>query len=94
MTTCCSPARAIRPEGFNVHLADEENPVKTHRSRGLNPYDPHGESDDPPIPAKVKMASTTEKPKLHGQKRKSVDPDPVLSSKPLTEEAFDNMVPV
>jgi hypothetical protein len=82
------------PEGFNVHLADEENPIKTHCSRGLNPHDPHGEIDEPPIPAKVKVASTTDKPKLHGRKKKSAVPDPVLSSKPLTEEAFDNMVPV
>jgi len=47
-----------------------------------------------PIPAKVPDPSTTEKPKLHGGKRRSDDPDPVLASKPLTEEAYDNMVPV
>jgi hypothetical protein len=40
------------------------------------------------------VASTTDKPKLHGQKKKSSDPDLVLTSKLLTEEAFDNMVPV
>jgi hypothetical protein len=82
------------PEGFNVHLADEENPTKANRSRGLNPHDPHGEIDEPPIPAKVRVASTTDKPKLHGRKKRSAVPDPVLASKPLTEEAFDNMVPV
>jgi hypothetical protein len=82
------------PEGFNVHLADDENPTKAHRSRGLNPYDPHGDIEEPPIPAKVRVASTTDKPKLHGRKKKSLDQEPVLSSRPLTEEAFDNMVPV
>jgi hypothetical protein len=82
------------PEGFNVHLADEENPIKAHRSRGLNPHDPYGEIDEPPTPAKVKVASTTDKPKLQGRKKKSVEPDPMLTSRPVTEEAFDNMVPV
>ncbi len=81
-------------EGFNIHLADDENPVKALRSRGLNPHDPHGEADEPPIPAKVKVTTTTDAPKLHGRKKRSTVPEPVLSSKPLTEEAFDNMVPV
>jgi hypothetical protein len=50
--------------------------------------------DEPPIPAKVRTAPSPEKPKLHGRKKKSLDQDPILSSRPLTEEAFDNMVPV
>jgi hypothetical protein len=81
-------------EGVNIHLADEETPTKTYRSRGLNPYDPHGDLDEPPIPAKVRTAPPTEKAKLHGRKKKSLDQEPILSSRPLTEEAFDNMVPV
>ena len=81
-------------EGVNVHLADEENPTKSHRSRGLNPYDLHGDLDEPPIPAKVRTAPPTEKAKLHGRKKRSLDQEPILSSRPLTEEAFDNMVPV
>ncbi len=80
----------------NLLYASEDNQAKACRysSRGLNPYDPHGEVEEQPIPAKVWGPPTTEKPKLHGRKRRDVDPDPVLVSKPLTEEAFDNMVPV
>ena len=50
--------------------------------------------DEPPIPAKVKTAPSSEKPNLHGRKKKSLDQEPILRSRPLTEEAFDNMVPV
>ncbi len=50
--------------------------------------------DEGPDPAKVRTAPPTEKAKLHGRKKKSLDQEPILSSRPLTEEAFDNMVPV
>jgi hypothetical protein len=33
------------------------------------------------------------KPKLHGQCKKSTDPEPRLQSQPLTEDAFDQMLP-
>ncbi len=81
---------------YNLLYASEDDQVKARRynSRGLNPYDPHGDVEERPIPAKVCDSSTTEKPKLHGRKRRGADPDPVLASKPLTEEAFNNMVPV
>jgi hypothetical protein len=80
---------------YNLLYASEDDQAKArYSSRGLNPYDPHGDIEECPILAKVRTTSTTDKPKLHGRKRRNSDPDPVLASKPLTEEAFDNMVPV
>ncbi len=74
---------------FAPQEAPDEN--RRHTSRGLNPYDPYGEIFEPPIPAKVRTpsSSTTEKPKLHGRKKRDPDVEP-----PLTEEAYDKMVPV
>jgi hypothetical protein len=103
-----SPFVQARPnaEQFFVHpysdthhhllFASEDDPTEARRysSRGLNPYNPHGDIEERPIPAKVRTTSTTNKPKLHGHKRRDSDTDPVLASKPLTEEAFDNMIPV
>jgi len=64
----------------------------------LNPYDPHGEIFELPIPAKVRTSpdtsSTSERPKLHGHKKREPDEDALLTSQPLTEEAYDKMVPV
>ncbi len=81
---------------YNLLYDGEDDQAKARRysSRGLNPYYPHGDVEECPILAKVRDTSTTDKPKLHGRKRRNSDPDPVLASKPLTEEAFDNMVPV
>jgi hypothetical protein len=42
----------------------------------------------------IVKARSTERPKLHGRKKKSIGQDPPLQSKPLTEDSFDNMVPV
>ena len=55
---------------YNLLYASEDNQAKALRysSRGLNPYDPHGEVEERPIPAKVRDPPTTEKPKLHGRK--------------------------
>jgi hypothetical protein len=77
-------------------FAPQEAPdePRCHTSRGLNPYDPHGEIFEPPIPAKVWTPTTTERPKLHGRKKRSPDKEPLLTSQPLTEEAYDKMVPV
>jgi hypothetical protein len=64
----------------------------------LNPYDPHGEIFELPIPAKVRTpsdtTSTSERPKLHGRKKREPDEDALLTSQPLMEEAYDKMVPV
>jgi len=73
--------------------------------RGLNPYDPHGDLEEPPIPAKVRPTTSTtgptitkqgstSKPQLHGRKKRSPESSPVFTSRLLTEEAFENMVPV
>jgi hypothetical protein len=72
-------------------------------SRGLNPYDPHG--DDHPDLANLGRSPATAgptvvrdgaefKPKLHGRRKKSADAEPRLQSQHLTEEAFAKMVPV
>ncbi len=81
---------------YNLLYASEDDQAKARRysSIGLNPYDPHGDVEERLIPAKVRDTSTTDKPKLHGRKRRNSDPDLVLASKPLTEEAFEYMVPV
>jgi hypothetical protein len=77
-------------------FAPQEAPdePRRHTSRGLNPYDPHGEIFEPPNPAKVRTPTTTERPKLHGRKKRNPDEEPLLTSQPLTEEAYDKMVPV
>jgi len=78
---------------FAPQEAPDEN--QRHTSRGLNPYDPYGEIFEPPIPAKVQTpTTTTEKPKLHRRKKRDPDVEPLLTSQPLTEEAYDKMVPV
>jgi hypothetical protein len=40
---------------YNTHYASDDDQVKARRytSRGLNPYDPHSEVEERPIPAKV-----------------------------------------
>jgi hypothetical protein len=84
---------------------DDPAEVCQYTSRGLNPYDPHGEIEEPPILAKIRPPASvpgptitkqgsTDWPKLHGRKKKSTDSDPVLASQTLTEEAFGSMVPV
>jgi hypothetical protein len=84
---------------------DDLAEVRHLTSRGVNPYDPHGDLEEPPIPAKVRPSTSasgptitkngsTDRPKLHGRNKRRSDPKPVLASRPLTEEAFDNMVPV
>jgi hypothetical protein len=75
---------------------DDPNEARRHASRGLNPHDPYGNLKEPPIPAKVRTPTndSADWPKLHGCKKRDPDADPVLTSQPLMEEAFDNMVPV
>jgi hypothetical protein len=89
------PPRA-NTEQLLVHpYPDTPDENRHHTSRGLNPYDPYGKIFEPPIPAKVRTpTTTTEKPKLHGHKKRDPDVEPPLTSQPLTEEAYDNMVPV
>jgi hypothetical protein len=72
-------------------------------SRGLNPYDPHGDdilelaasarSRAMPGPTIIRDRSEF-KPKLHGRCKKSADPDSRLQTQSLTEEAFNWMVPI
>jgi len=85
------------PDTHDHLLFAPKDETRKHTSRGLNPYDPHGEeraksAKSGPITGSTTTSDPASKPKLHGRKKRN--PDPVLTSRPLTEEAFDQMVPV
>jgi hypothetical protein len=85
------------PDTHDHMLFAPKDATRKHTSRGLNPYDPHGEEKEKtakPVPITGSITVTAPSGKTKTQGRKKRNPDPILTSRPLTEEAFDKMVPV